>query len=392
MNDRDAADVLVVVGTRPEAIKMAPVMERLRAIEGLRTRLVLTGQHTDLVDRVLETFGLTPDHDLDIMREDQSLHDVAIRCLAGLRPVFEAERPRLVLVQGDTATVFFAALSAFFKRTRVGHVEAGLRSHDRWSPFPEEMLRRLTDEMASLHFAPTSTARDHLLQGGADPDGIHVTGNTVVDALETLHRRERPVEDTALKTLLESGDRIVLLTAHRRESFGDPMREVFRAVRTLADDHPGTAFLYPVHPNPRVHEAAREILSDHPSIHLTEPLGYFDLLKTLSRATLVLTDSGGIQEEAPSFDAPVLVLRELTERPEGIEAGVAKLVGTDADVIVQEAGRLLRDEDARREMAGQPNPYGDGRAAERIADVVAAELLGRARETADWDGTGRRPE
>lgn len=380
--------VLAVIGTRPEAIKMAPVVAALRRTEGLGTRVVLTGQHIDLVDRVLATFELRPDHDLGIMREGQSLYEVAEGCLAGLREVVRSEGPEMILVQGDTATVFFASLVGFFERVRVGHVEAGLRSGDKWAPYPEEVFRRLTDGVADLHFAPTPRARENLLAEGVAASSVHVTGNTVVDALGTLAGSSTEELPPAVRQSLEAGERLVLVTAHRRESFGEPIRDVFRAIRSLADGHSDVAFLYPVHPNPEVLEPATEILSGHPRIHLTEPLGYFELLRALETAVLVLTDSGGIQEEAPSFGAPVLVLREVTERPEGIAAGVARLVGTDPEAIVREASRLLEDEDARREMMGEGNPYGDGRAGERIADVVASLLLDRPRHTEGWEGPG----
>lgn len=380
------ATVLVVIGTRPEAIKMAPVVAALRRTEGVETRVALTGQHTDLVDRVLTTFDLRPDHDLGIMQEGQSLYEVAEGCLAGLREVVRTDDPQMVLVQGDTATVFFASLVGFFEHVRVGHVEAGLRSGDKWAPYPEEVFRRLTDGVADLHFAPTSRARENLLAEGVAPDGVHVTGNPVVDALGTLLPGSPEELPSVVRQSLEAGERLVLITVHRRESFGEPIRDVFRAVRSLADGHPDVAFLYPVHPNPEVKGPATEILSGHPRIHLTEPLGYFELLRALERAILVLTDSGGIQEEAPSFGTPVLVLREVTERPEGIAAGVARLVGTDPEAIVRETSRLLEDEDARRQMVGEGNPYGDGRAGERIADIVTSLLLDRPRETEGWEG------
>lgn len=385
MSDREL-DVLVVVGTRPEAIKMAPVVGALRDEDGLRPRLVLTGQHTDLVDQVLDAFDLEPSFDLEIMREGQSLYGVAERCLRSVRDVVRRVEPRLILAQGDTATVFFSSLVSFFEKTAVGHVEAGLRSGDKWSPFPEEMFRRLTDDLADVHFAPTPASRDHLREEGVDPGTVHVTGNTVVDALRTLAPPGGPPDEPDLRDALDGAERLVLLTAHRRESFGAPMRELFRAVRALADRHDGVSFLYPVHPNPRVQKPAREILSDHPGVRLTAPLGYLDLLRALRAATLVLTDSGGIQEEAPSFGTPVLVLRENTERPEGVRAGSARLVGTDGDEIVTAASELLTNEGARQKMARTRNPYGDGYAADRIADIAAAELLGRPRRTEDWAG------
>lgn len=368
---------------------MAPVVWALRARrDEVETRVVLTGQHTTLVDGMVDVLDLRPDYDLAIMREGQDLHHVARACLEGMRPVLEVERPDLVLVQGDTATVFFASLGGFFQRIRVGHVEAGLRSGDRWAPFPEEIFRRLTDVLAELHFAPTLGAREHLLAEGVPPGGIHVTGNTVVDALLSVAGREEAgaaeASDPGLREALASPERIVLLTAHRRESFGAPLREIFSGVRELTDAEEDVRVVYPVHPNPDVRGPAEEILAGHPRIHLTPPLGYLDLVRALRAATLVLTDSGGIQEEAPAFGTPVLVLREVTERPEGIDAGVARLVGTDRERIVDEARRLLADPGAREAMSSAENPYGDGHAGERIADVVVATLTGAPRRTEDW--------
>jgi UDP-N-acetylglucosamine 2-epimerase (non-hydrolysing) len=270
---------------------------------------------------------------------------------------------------------------AFFEKVKVGHVEAGLRSHDKWAPFPEEIFRRLSDVLSDYYFAPTSLARDALLAEGVPAEKIHVTGNTVVDALLSVTGRERPVEDATLATALQGPERLVLLTAHRRESFGAPLRRVFAAVRALADTLPDIRIVYPVHPNPNVREPAAEMLSGHPRIHLTAPLDYLDLVAALKGASLVLTDSGGIQEEAPTFGAPVLVLREVTERPEGVDAGVAELVGTDGELIL---ARSLAALERVGVGAPPPNPYGDGRAGERIADVLVADLTGARRETEDW--------
>jgi UDP-N-acetylglucosamine 2-epimerase (non-hydrolysing) len=350
--------------------------------------VVLTGQHTDLLDQVLEIFSLRTDWDLDIMREGQDLYDLAEGCLEGLRGVVREYRPDLILVQGDTATVFFAALVAFFERVEVGHVEAGLRSGDKWRPYPEEIFRRLSGTIADLHFAPTSAARRNLLAEGTAPDRVFLTGNTVVDALHAVAGRSIPIADPELREIIDSGERLVLLTAHRRESFGAPLREIFGAIRELADRYEDLHFLYPVHPNPNVSGPARELLGDHPRIHLTAPLGYPDLVHALRAATLVLTDSGGIQEEAPSFGTPVLVLREVTERPEAVQAGVARLVGMDRARIVEAASTLLTDEAARLMMARTESPYGDGRAAERIADIIAHRLTGAPRQTTDWIPAG----
>ena len=371
-----------MIGTRPEAIKMAPVVSALAAYAPeVETRIALTGQHTTLVDQALAVFGLEPDYDLDIMQEGQSLYSVMYGALDGLKDVVREWEPEVVLVQGDTATVFAGALVGFFERTMIGHVEAGLRSHDKWAPFPEEIFRRLTDVLADYCFAPTAWAASELLQENVRPDRVYVTGNTVVDALLHVGGTPRALENAALRSVVENEDaRLVLLTAHRRESFGQPLREVFGAVRDLADRFEDVHVVYPVHPNPLVRQPATELLSGHARIHLTEPLDYLDLVAALKHASLILTDSGGIQEEAPTFGTPVLVLRGVTERPEGIEAGVAELVGTEHARIVERGVARL----AEGRPVEMPNPYGDGRAGERIADIVVAALTGRARATEDW--------
>ena len=384
--------ILVVVGTRPEAIKMAPVMRALlHRGDEVETRLALTGQHTTLVDQVLEAFGLAetlsydvgvPPFDLNLMKPGQTPHEVVQETIGGLHGILQEYRPDLVLVQGDTATAFAAATAAFLDRIQVGHVEAGLRSRLKWVPFPEEMFRRLADAIADLHFAPTARAAAALRAEGVPEDGLHVTGNTVVDALQAAAELDRPVSNRALRTALDAdGARLVLLTAHRRESFGEPLREIFGAVRELADRLESVRIVYPVHPNPNVTEPARELLSGHPRIVLTEPLDYFDMVTALRRARLILTDSGGIQEEAPTFGTPVLVLRRVTERPEGVEAGVAELVGTDGARILSRSVEVL---DGDTPQGSRPNPYGDGRAGERIADIAVSSLCGAPRRTQDW--------
>lgn len=389
--------VLALVGTRPEAIKMAPVVRALRDRPEVEATLALSGQHTDLVEQALEIFSLELDqdleaeHDLALMRPDQDLYDLGVGMLEGLPDLFRSARPDVVLVQGDTATVFFGALVGFFEELRVGHVEAGLRSGDKWAPFPEEILRRLTDTASDFLFAPTADAADNLRREGADDDRVHVTGNSVVDAVRAAAGHPRTPENPALRRILFEKRPLVLLTAHRRESFGEPIREVFRAVREIADTVPEVEILYPVHPNPNVVEPARELLSGHDRIHLEEPLDYLDMVAALRDARLVLTDSGGIQEEAPAFGTPVLVLRDVTERPEGVEAGVARLVGTRRETLTAEARRLLTDEDAHREMSRATNPYGDGRAGERIADIVVSALTGTPRRTEDWAGGDSAP-
>jgi UDP-N-acetylglucosamine 2-epimerase (non-hydrolysing) len=376
--------VLVVIGTRPEAIKMAPVVSALRAADECDTKVALTGQHTALVDQALDVFGLDPDYDLEMMREGQTLYDVAHACLDGLPGILEDYTPDALLVQGDTATVCFGSLVGFFEDVRVGHVEAGLRSGRKRSPFPEEMFRRVADLLSDWHFAPTPGAQHNLLREGTDPASVHVTGNTVVDALQVVAGKLGEPTDPVLGEVLSSGRRVVLLTAHRRESFGEPLRRVFRSVRALVQSRDDVTVVYPVHPNPNVREAAEEVLGGHPRIVLTRPVDYLDLVLLLRDSALVLTDSGGIQEEAPTFGTPVLVMREVTERPEGVKAGVAELVGTDGALVFERAQEIL---DRPREAPGaRRNPYGDGRAGERIADIVSATLLDRPRRTTDWAG------
>lgn len=382
--------VLSVIGTRPEAIKMAPVIRALEARGLSEHRVALTGQHAEMVDQVLSSFDVRPDYDLQLMTPGQTLHDVGRRCMESLPRVFADFRPDATVVQGDTATAFFAAVSAFFEGGKVAHVEAGLRSWDKWAPFPEEMLRRMTDCVADYCFAPTPRAAEHLRREGVPPERVFVTGNTVVDALQATSAAPQPVEDPVVARVLGVGEpagrraaRLVLLTAHRRESFGAPLEGVFGAVRELASRFDDVHVLYPVHPNPRVREPAERELGSVPRVDLVAPLSYGDLLAVLRRASLVLTDSGGIQEEAPTFGVHTLVLREVTERPEGVEAGSATLVGTDPDRIVAEAVEQLEGE---RAGADVPNPYGDGRAGERIADVLLADLASAPRETEEWTG------
>jgi UDP-N-acetylglucosamine 2-epimerase (non-hydrolysing) len=378
--------VLVLLGTRPEAIKLAPVVRALCAREeGLEVRAVSTGQHDDLLDSALGSLELEIDEDLEIMRPEQDLYDIGIECLESLRATLRSWKPDVVMVEGDTATVFFGALAGFFERAEVAHVEAGLRSNEKWAPFPEEVLRRLTDVLADHYFVPTLGAKENLLQEGVREDRVNVTGNTVVDAVQALARADVPIANRELAKIIKSNRRMVLVTAHRRESFGDPMTEAFGALRTLAEEHTDTTFVYPVHPNPNVQRPARHLLSGIPNFRLLEPLSYADLVSALSRAWLVLTDSGGIQEEAPSFGVPVLVMREVTERPEGVAAGIAALVGTSREAILERGRELLDDPAARRRMAQVRNPYGDGRAGERIADILIHRLLGVPRQTEDWD-------
>lgn len=367
--------VMVAFGTRPEAIKMAPVVAALREAPGIEVQVAVTAQHRQMLDQVLELFAIVPDDDLDLMEPDQRLPDLFARILTGMSAVLERRRPDLVLVHGDTSTTLAASLAAFYARVPVGHVEAGLRTGNLQSPWPEEANRRLTSPLASLHFAPTEASARNLASENIR-DGVHVTGNTVVDAL--LQTSGRIDTDPALAARLDAGlpaldpgKRLLLVTGHRRESFGRGFEQVCLALRTLAA-RGDVEIVYPVHLNPNVQEPVRRILGDVPSVHLAPPLDYLPFVRLMGRAALILTDSGGIQEEAPSLGKPVLVLRDTTERPEAVDAGTVSLVGTDANAIVREATRLLDDDAAYARMSRAHNPYGDGHAAARIAALVQA--------------------
>jgi UDP-N-acetylglucosamine 2-epimerase (non-hydrolysing) len=357
-------EILAVYGTRPEAIKMAPVIEILkRRPDAFSVRVCTTGQHREMLDQVQEIFGLRPDLDLNVMRHDQTLNGLAASALEAVDRVLAEARPDWLLVQGDTTTAMTAALAAFHRGVRIGHVEAGLRTGDLQRPFPEEANRRVIDLLADALFAPTDRSRDALLAEGCDERRIHVVGNTVVDALATL----------APGSTVEGDRPEVLITVHRRESFGEPLRGIFMALRRLAERFPEVLWIYPVHRNPNVRGPAFEILGGLPNLELRDPLDYRELVALLARCRFALTDSGGIQEEAPALGKPVLVLRDTTERPEGVDAGVARLAGTDPERIFTEASRLLTDRPAYLAMARAVNPYGDGRASERIAAILAGE-------------------
>ncbi len=363
--------IVVVAGTRPEGIKLAPVVHALRRRRGLETLFVSTGQHREMLQQALAAFALRPDVDLDVMRAGQGLTDVTVATLGRLQPILRELRPAWLVVQGDTTTAMAAALAAFYERIPVAHVEAGLRTNDRYSPFPEELNRRIVDQLSNALFAPTEHAREALLREGFPDARILVTGNTVVDAIHHLRAsgatRGRWSGGLDLEAL---PGRMLLVTSHRRESFGAGLAAICRALVRIAERHEDVTIVYPVHLNPNVDGPVRAALGGHPRITLLPPVGYVDLAALLERAYLVLTDSGGIQEEAPSYGKPVLVLREVTERPEGVEAGVAAVVGTREDGIVAEASRLLSDRAAYDRMATGKNPYGDGRASERIADAL----------------------
>lgn len=358
--------VMTIFGTRPEAIKMAPVIRELRKHPEIETKVCVTAQHREMLDQVMDLFHLKADYDLNIMAQGQTLYDITGRVLRGLQEVFAKERPDCVLVHGDTTTTFTAALAAFYAQIPVGHVEAGLRTGNLLSPFPEEANRQLTGVLARYHFAPTETARANLLRENKKGENIYVVGNTVIDALLATVKKDYTFEDKEIEQI-EEHKRVILVTTHRRENLGAPMHHVYRALRRLVDDIPDTEIVFPVHRNPLVREAVAEELEGHDRIHLVEPMEYEPFTNLMARSAIVLTDSGGIQEEAPSLGKPVLVLRDTTERPEAVEAGTVALVGTDEEAIYETAHRLLTDEAAYRQMAEAVNPYGDGKAAARIA-------------------------
>lgn len=365
--------VLVIFGTRPEAVKMAPVIQALRAAPGIETRVCVTAQHREMLDQVLNLFAITPDVDLNLMQPGQALATLTAQILTHLDPVLEAEKPDWVLVQGDTTTVMAASLAAFYRGIKIGHVEAGLRTGDSRQPFPEEINRRLTSVLADLHFAPTAWSRDNLLKEGVSPERILVTGNTAIDALNQVIAQPTPQEITRLLGqwgVTSAKKRLVVVTAHRRENFGQPLLDICRALRTLAGKYPDIQIVYPVHLNPQVQQPVKRELAGIANLSLLDPLDYLPMIHLLNAATLVLTDSGGIQEEATGLGKPALVLREKTERPEGVEAGVLRLVGTDSARIVSEASVFLDSGSAWKSRVHSVNPFGDGHAAERIAQAI----------------------
>lgn len=357
---------MLVFGTRPEAIKMCPVVNELKTRDHIRTIVCVTGQHREMLNQVLEVFHVVPDYDLAIMKDRQTLFDVTAMILERLKPVLEECRPDVVLVHGDTTTTFVAALACFYLQIPVGHVEAGLRTYNIYSPYPEEFNREAVSVIARYNFAPTMLSKQNLLREGKQESTIYVTGNTAIDALKTTVQKNY----THRELLWSKDARMILITAHRRENLGEPMRHMFRAIRRVLDEHADVKAIYPIHMNPAVRETAAEIFGDDDRIHIIEPLDVLDFHNFMERAYLVLTDSGGIQEEAPSLGKPVLVMRDTTERPEGIEAGTLKLVGTDEDTIYGEFTRLLTDPEEYSRMSKASNPYGDGQASRRIADIL----------------------
>ena len=358
--------VMLVFGTRPEAIKMCPLVNELKRSAGIQTVVCVTGQHRQMLDQVLDAFHISPDYDLSIMKERQTLFDVTENVLLSIKAILEKERPDVVLVHGDTSTTFAAALAYFYLHIPVGHVEAGLRTYDLESPFPEEFNRQAVGIVAKYNFAPTEQAKENLLKEGKDPKCIFVTGNTAIDALRTTVRANytHPILDWA------KGSRLIVLTAHRRENLGEPMHQMFRAIKRIADEMPDVKVVYPIHMNPTVRQAAADVFGDDDRIRMTEPMEVIDFHNLLARSYLILTDSGGIQEEAPSLGKPVLVMRDTTERPEGIKAGTLKLVGTNEETIYDMFKLLLTDRNEYEKMSRASNPYGDGHACERIARIL----------------------
>ncbi len=358
--------VMLVFGTRPEAIKMCPLVQELKSRPSLNTLVCVTGQHRQMLDQVLETFGVVPDYDLAIMKDKQTLFDVTTNILQSIKAVLEEAQPDVVLVHGDTSTTFVTALACFYLHIPVGHVEAGLRTYNLGSPFPEEFNRQAVSLLAKYNFAPTAQARENLLQEGKDPATIFVTGNTAIDALKTTVRESY----THPELQWAEGSRLILLTAHRRENLGQPMYQMFRAIKRVVDEHPDLKVIYPIHMNPLVRQVASQVFGDDARFHIIEPLDVLHFHNFMARSHLILTDSGGIQEEAPSLGKPVLVMRDTTERPEGVAAGTLKLVGTDEETIYRELSTLLTDPEAYNAMAHASNPYGDGFASRRIADLL----------------------
>lgn len=358
--------VMLVFGTRPEAIKMCPLVNELKKRKNIETIVCVTGQHRQMLDQVLEAFSVVPDYDLSIMKDKQTLFDVTVNILERIKTVLEEVKPDVVLVHGDTSTTFVTALACFYLQIPVGHVEAGLRTYNIYSPYPEEFNRQAVSIISKFNFAPTELSKQNLLKEGKDPDRIYVTGNTAIDALKTTVRADytHPELDWA------KGSRLIMITAHRRENLGEPMRHMFKAIRRVMDEHPDVKAIYPIHMNPVVREIANEYLGDDDRIHIIEPLDVLAFHNFLSRSYLILTDSGGIQEEAPSLGKPVLVMRDTTERPDGIAAGTLKLVGTEEETIYREFSRLLSDKAEYDAMSKASNPYGDGHACERIADIL----------------------
>ena len=363
--------IMTVFGTRPEAIKMCPlVLEMRKYTDFIEPVVAVTAQHREMLDQVLELFAIKPDYDLNIMTSGQTLYDITVKALLGLKDVIANAQPDLILVHGDTTTTFAGSLAAYYAQIQLGHVEAGLRTGNKFSPYPEEMNRKLTGSLADFHFAPTTVSRNNLLKENVPEKAIYVTGNTVIDALNTTVKKDFVFADPVINKALDSGKRLILMTTHRRENLGEPMRQVYRALKTTLEQHPEAAAIFPVHKNPKVREVVQAELAGTDRVYLTEPMDYEPFANLMNHADIVLTDSGGIQEEAPALGKPVLVLRDTTERPEAVVAGTVRLTGTGYDVVKEETCRLLDDSDYYRSMAEAVNPYGDGRACDRIVRAV----------------------
>ncbi|WP_230974973.1 non-hydrolyzing UDP-N-acetylglucosamine 2-epimerase [Aminipila luticellarii] len=366
--------VMTVFGTRPEAIKMAPLVKKLNEAEGIESVLCVTAQHREMLDQVLELFQLTPDYDLNIMKQNQTISQITSNVLIGLEEVLKKEKPDVVLVHGDTTTTFAAALASFYQQIKVGHVEAGLRTYDKYSPYPEEMNRVLTGHIADFHFSPTERNRVNLLKEGVSDDQIYITGNTVIDALFQVVDKPYEFEEETLKAIDFENRRIITVTCHRRENLGENMEHIFGAIRKIAEDFEDVEIIYPMHMNPKVRETANKILNGMDRVHLIDPLQYQPFQNLMAKSYLIITDSGGIQEEAPSLGKPVLVVRKETERPEAVEAGTVKLAGVEMEAIYSLSKELLTDKNAYDAMAHAVNPYGDGHACERIVEILKKKL------------------
>ena len=376
--------VMTIFGTRPETIKMAPLVKELKARDNIETVVCVTAQHRQMLDQVLNAFNIIPDYDLDIMKQGQTLSDITTRVLKGLEKVIEEVKPDLVLVHGDTTTTFAGALAAFYHQIPIGHVEAGLRTYNKYSPYPEEINRQFVGIVADLNFAPTEKSKQNLLNEGKKPESIYVTGNTAIDALKTTVREEFSDEITEWA----QGSRLLVLTAHRRENLGEPMRHMFKAIKRIIDKYDDIKMVYPVHLNPIVVETANEIFGDCKRVKLVKPLEVVEFHNLLNKSYLILTDSGGIQEEAPSLGKPVIVLRDTTERPEGIEAGTLKLAGTEEETIYEILEELLNDKQAYQKMSMASNPYGDGKASEKIVDAIENFFVVKINDISQYYRTG----
>lgn len=367
--------VMTIFGTRPEAIKMAPVVKALEAADDMESIVTVTAQHREMLDQVLHLFSITPDYDLNIMSQGQTLYDVTCKALLGLQGVLKEAKPDVVLVHGDTTTTFVGALAAFYEGIPVGHVEAGLRTGNIYSPFPEEMNRKLTGAIGTYHFAPTSTSESNLLKENINSDHLYVTGNTVIDALQTTVQTDYTFKEELLNQIDYINNKVILVTTHRRENLGDPMRNVYEAIRDIINEQEDVEVIFPMHRNPKVRNIVQDVLGHMDRVHLIEPLEYEPFANLMARTYLIMTDSGGIQEEAPSLGKPVLVLRDTTERPEAVEAGTVKLVGTDKESVYRTATELLVNETAYLAMSNAVNPYGDGLASDRIVQALRYEFF-----------------